>query len=120
MTRLHSVRNQGSVNFLRSHSFLTVRIYGPIHKAAVQHSAGGWKDPQRPFPIYSLRAFSGIVPGKAENGSSHKAASLTVHGRSTGFPCIIPKIFKEAAVQNALGCACFPEFLKKFSEHQIL
>ena len=32
----------------------------------------------------------------------HKAAGLTVHGRSTGLPGIIPKISKETAVQNAL------------------
>ena len=32
----------------------------------------------------------------------HKATSLMVHGCSTGLPGIIPKISKEAAVQNAL------------------
>ena len=32
----------------------------------------------------------------------HKAAGLTVHGRSTGLPGIIPKISKEATIQNAL------------------
>ena len=31
----------------------------------------------------------------------HKAAGLMVHGRSAGFPGIIPKRSKEAAVQNA-------------------
>ena len=32
----------------------------------------------------------------------HKAAGLTVHGRSTGLPGIIPKISKEATMQKAL------------------
>ena len=36
------------------------------------------------------------------NSPIHKAAGLTVHGRSTGLPGIIPKISKETAVQNAL------------------
>ena len=31
-----------------------------------------------------------------------KATGLTVHGRSTGLSGIIPKISKEAAIQNAL------------------
>ena len=137
MTQLHSVRNQGSVYLHLSHSFLTVGFYSAIHKAAAHRSAAGWKDPQRLFPIDSFTAFSGIVPGKAGNGSAssfvnsvvnceanysviHKAAGLMVPGHSTGFPCIIPKISKEATVQNALGFACFPEYLQKFSERQIL
>ena len=36
------------------------------------------------------------------NSTIHKAACLMVHGRFTGLPGIIPKISKEAAVQNAL------------------
>ena len=36
------------------------------------------------------------------NSAIYKATGLTVHGRSTGLPGIIPKISKEAAVQNAL------------------
>ena len=39
---------------------------------------------------------------KSVNSAIHKAAGLTVHDRSTSLPGIIPKISKEAAVQNAL------------------
>ena len=45
-------------------------LYSAIHKAAVHRSAGGWNDPQRPFPIDGFMAFSGIVPGKAGNSSA--------------------------------------------------
>ena len=37
------------------------------------------------------------------NSTIHKAISLTVHGRSTGLPGIIPKISKEAVCMVA-GC----------------
>ena len=36
------------------------------------------------------------------NSAIHKAAGLTVRGRSTGFPGIIPKISKKTTVQNDL------------------
>ena len=36
------------------------------------------------------------------NSAIHKAAGLMVHSHSPGLPCIIPKISKEANVQNAL------------------
>ena len=45
-------------------------IYSAIHKAAIHRSAGGWNDPRRLFPIDGFTAFSGIVPGKAGNGST--------------------------------------------------
>ena len=47
----------------------TGAFYSAIHKAAAHRSASGWNDPQRPFPIDSLTAFSGIVPGRAGSGS---------------------------------------------------
>ena len=63
----------------------------PIHKAAVHCSAGGWNN-----PIDGFMAFSGMVPGKAGNGSAggfqcfHKAGGFMVYGRFTGLPGIIP------------------------------
>ena len=61
----------------------------------------------RDYPIKHCRArfpFADSVLPVAECFYSpiHKAAGLTVHGRSTGLPGIIPKISKETAVQNAL------------------
>ena len=41
-----------------------------VHKATVHRSAGGWNDPQRPFPIGGFTAFSGIAPRIAVNGSA--------------------------------------------------
>ena len=49
---------------------MTDHLFSAIHKAAIHRSAGGWNDPQRPFPIDGFTAFSGIVPGNVRNGSA--------------------------------------------------
>ena len=48
------------------------------------------------------RGFQWSVTIVTPNSTIHKAVGLAAHGRSTGLPAIIPKISKEAAVQNAL------------------
>ena len=78
---------------------LCIALYSTIHKATSQRQ----EHPQRPSPYSRLQGFSGIVPGKAGNGSAgsfvnsagksqslkpnftvnsaiHKAADLTVSG----------------------------------------
>ena len=43
---------------------MRLAAYSAIHKAA-----GQWQErPRRPFPYSRLQGYSGIVPGKAENG----------------------------------------------------
>ena len=57
-----------------------------IHKAAIHCSAGSWKVPQRPFSIDSFTTFSGIVPGKARNGSASSFVNSTVTALFTKLP----------------------------------
>ena len=55
-----------------------VQDYNAIHKATIHCSASSWNDPQRPLPIDSFMKFSGIVPGKAGNGSASGFVNSTV------------------------------------------
>ena len=80
-----ALNNKGSI-FAQPDCILTIireysasaTFYSAIHKAAVQRSAGGWNDPQTPFPTDSFTTFSGIVPGKAGNGSAGGFVNSTV------------------------------------------